>query len=209
MDPYQVLNLTRTASKKAIRKAYRALARQRHPDTGGSVEAFAELKLAYEVLMDDARRHKFHATGTVDATVPNNAAAMALIQITQQFVSVMRQLLEQGADPLQQDLVELLGRFLEEKKHDIVDHLAKRESTRATMAKLLGRFQVDKGDNLLEEMVQGQLGILDGQTTLANKELNQVREALKLLKKYKFRREAPIDLGIVNWQGCSWRASIR
>jgi len=106
MDPYKVLNLPRTASKKAIRKAYRALARQRHPDTGGSIEAFAELKLAYEVLMDDARRHKFERTGTVDPTVPNNANAMALTQIAQQFVSLMRQLIEKGADPLQHDLVE-------------------------------------------------------------------------------------------------------
>jgi hypothetical protein len=43
-----VLGVDRTAPKDAITMAYRRLAKQRHPDAGGTDEAFVELQRAYE-----------------------------------------------------------------------------------------------------------------------------------------------------------------
>jgi DnaJ-class molecular chaperone len=50
MDPYARLGLARGATLDEIRAAFRRLARQHHPDAGGSVEAFAELSGAYTKL---------------------------------------------------------------------------------------------------------------------------------------------------------------
>jgi len=49
-DPYKVLNVPLTASQADIKKAFKALALQHHPDKGGSLETFQEISEAYQTL---------------------------------------------------------------------------------------------------------------------------------------------------------------
>ncbi len=66
-DYYQVLGVERTASEKDIRKAYRRLARQYHPDVNPgnqqAEEKFKEINEAYEVLSDAEKRKKYDELG--------------------------------------------------------------------------------------------------------------------------------------------------
>lgn len=66
-DYYATLNLTRNASDKDIRQAFRRLARQHHPDLnpGDSVaeEKFKGINEAYEVLSDPESRKKYDRYG--------------------------------------------------------------------------------------------------------------------------------------------------
>lgn len=61
MNYYVVLGVARDASYEAIRQAFRALARQYHPDAGAgsSVERFRQIVDAYETLSDPARRRAY------------------------------------------------------------------------------------------------------------------------------------------------------
>src|SRR5688500_7123751 len=61
MNYYVVLGVARDASYEAIRQAFRALARQLHPDagTGSSVERFRQVVDAYETLSDPERRRAY------------------------------------------------------------------------------------------------------------------------------------------------------
>ena len=61
MDPYQALGVARDADKQTIKKAYRTLAAQHHPDRGGDEEKFKEVAEAYSILSDDQRRQEYHA----------------------------------------------------------------------------------------------------------------------------------------------------
>lgn len=47
-SPFAILGIERDATPLAIRAAYRKAALERHPDRGGSAEAFVELSRAYE-----------------------------------------------------------------------------------------------------------------------------------------------------------------
>lgn len=65
-DYYEVLGVTRTASRDEIRKAYRQLARRYHPDVNaedGADDKFKELSEAYEVLSDDQKRAAYDRFG--------------------------------------------------------------------------------------------------------------------------------------------------
>lgn len=66
-DYYQVLGVSRTASEKDIRQAYRRLARQSHPDLNPNdkpAEArFKELHEAYDVISDPEKRKKYDQFG--------------------------------------------------------------------------------------------------------------------------------------------------
>jgi curved DNA-binding protein len=66
-DYYEILGVPRTASEADIKKAFRKLAREFHPDVAKNKkqaeEKFKELNEAYEVLGDPAKRKKYDELG--------------------------------------------------------------------------------------------------------------------------------------------------
>lgn len=65
-DYYEILGVSKDASKDAIRNAYRKLALQYHPDRNKAHEAeekFKEISEAYAVLSDDEKRHQYDQFG--------------------------------------------------------------------------------------------------------------------------------------------------
>lgn len=73
-----VLGLPADADPGAVRRRFRALARERHPDRGGDPAAFAELDRAYAALRDlPAPARPRVARGRPSRTVPVPSAAPA------------------------------------------------------------------------------------------------------------------------------------
>lgn len=66
-DYYAVLGVSRTASDKEIKTAYRRLARKYHPDLNGgdktAEKRFKEIQEAYEILSDADKRKKYDQFG--------------------------------------------------------------------------------------------------------------------------------------------------
>ena len=56
---YQVLGVGETATQEEIKKAYRKLAVQHHPDKGGSEETFKNISVAYDTLGDENKRRDY------------------------------------------------------------------------------------------------------------------------------------------------------
>jgi molecular chaperone DnaJ len=65
-DYYQILGVSRNATKDDIKKAYRRLALKYHPDkAGGDEDKFKEINEAYHILSDDAKRAEYDRYGRV------------------------------------------------------------------------------------------------------------------------------------------------
>ncbi len=64
-DYYKILGVSRGASTEEIKKAYRRLAHQHHPDkAGGDEKKFKEINEAYQVLSSDEKRRQYDQFGT-------------------------------------------------------------------------------------------------------------------------------------------------
>ncbi|MGI0133665.1 MAG: molecular chaperone DnaJ [Candidatus Micrarchaeaceae archaeon] len=62
-DYYEILGVGKSASADEIKKAYRRLATEHHPDRGGDEEKFKELNEAYEVLKETDKRKRYDQFG--------------------------------------------------------------------------------------------------------------------------------------------------
>lgn len=59
MDYYSVLGVAKSANQDDIKRAYRKLAMQHHPDKGGDEAKFKQINEAYSVLGDSAQRAQY------------------------------------------------------------------------------------------------------------------------------------------------------
>lgn len=70
-NPYQVLEVEKDADEKTIKKAYKKLAFEWHPDKNAhrlqeAEEKFKEISEAYQILMDKEKRERYDRFGTLD-----------------------------------------------------------------------------------------------------------------------------------------------
>lgn len=71
-----MLGVARTATSGEIKKAYRLLALQHHPDVSGTREKFQTISVAYETLSDTAKKREYDSdlihSGGFQAYYPND-----------------------------------------------------------------------------------------------------------------------------------------
>jgi molecular chaperone DnaJ len=58
-DYYSVLGVAEDASQDEIKKVYRKLAKESHPDKGGDEETFKKISLAYDTIGDEEKRKRY------------------------------------------------------------------------------------------------------------------------------------------------------
>ena len=99
-DYYAILGVPADATLTAIKKAYRKLARQHHPDTNpgdqDAAERFKAITEAYEVLTDPARRKAYDATRppvtstTITTPGPDGPAISGIVRVLEDIWRTIR-----------------------------------------------------------------------------------------------------------------------
>lgn len=115
-DPYKILGVSRSATVDEIKRAYRRLAKENHPDRNPGNDAaekrFKEIQAAYEVLGDPQRRAQFDQFGAggpipdfqgwnVDASQARNPFAGGSFDVggIDDLSSIFAQFFSRGAGP--------------------------------------------------------------------------------------------------------------
>ncbi|XP_072222723.1 dnaJ homolog subfamily C member 16 [Leuresthes tenuis] len=73
MDPYKILGVTRSASQTEIKKVYKRLAKEWHPDKNknpGAEDMFIKITKSYEILSSEDKRANYDRYGQTDDTQP-------------------------------------------------------------------------------------------------------------------------------------------
>ena len=87
-DPYEILGVARDADADTIKKAYRKLARQLHPDVNPDPETqerFKDVTRAYEILSDPEKRRHFDMGGDAFSGGFGNGAGFSFTDIMDAF----------------------------------------------------------------------------------------------------------------------------
>lgn len=99
MSLYDVLGVSSTATQDEIKKAYRKLAKEHHPDMGGGdQEDFVKVRKAYETLGSVSKRSKYDATGQQGNFI--DYKVMAMTEFAQLFMAVLSDPNYDGSNPV-------------------------------------------------------------------------------------------------------------
>lgn len=98
---YETLGIAETSSAEEIKKAYRNLARQFHPDVNkdsGAEAKFKEITEAYETLSDDGKRQEYDNRGKPQSGFQGFGFQHPFGDIFSQFVGQQQHRPQRGAD---------------------------------------------------------------------------------------------------------------
>lgn len=73
-DYYAILGVSKSASEDEIKKAFRRLAHEHHPDKGGEAQKFKDINEAYQVLSDKQKRATYDRFGSAAFEQGNGGA---------------------------------------------------------------------------------------------------------------------------------------
>ena len=172
VNPYESLGVASDATKADIKRAWRKLAKEHHPDKGGNEEKFKEIQAAYELLTDDERRKQYDTYGGTDK--PKDTTQRARQTIAQTFTGLLQQ---SEAHPYIDYVSKMATAFknqkaqCEEKRSQLKQHVNRCE-------KLLKKTEGE----LLRGVIQSRLNTCQGQLTQIEEQLEVTAKCLGMLK---------------------------
>ncbi|CAM9681478.1 unnamed protein product, partial [Ectocarpus sp. 8 AP-2014] len=96
---YKILEVGKTVDAGSITKAYRKLAKKKHPDKGGDPEEFKALAEAYEVLSDPEKRRLYDQVGKEGLQAGGGGAGMGSEEHTRQQADLFRSFFGRFSQP--------------------------------------------------------------------------------------------------------------
>ncbi len=182
MSHYEELGVPKDASRDQIKKAYRRRAQKEHPDKGGDTEKFYALQRAYDVLGDDARRAHYDRHGT-DGQPDRQSALM------QRLAALLMQVVEAN-DTETVDIVALMKTALVHGKDATKNAIKQQEMKAQKYEKAQKRIIKKSGENILSQMLDGQIGLVKRGIEMGKVELAMIEELQKIVAEYQYRYES-------------------
>ena len=107
-DYYKILGVERNASQDEIKKAFRKIAHEHHPDKGnGNADKFKEASEAYSVLSDESKRKQYDTFGSSGGGFNPNQGGFGGFD----FSGFARQYQNQNGQAFEFDLGDIFGEF--------------------------------------------------------------------------------------------------
>lgn len=186
MNLYSILGVARNATVDLIKAAFRTRVKTHHPDAGGSPEAFAQLKLAYDVLIDDERRQRYDTTGEVHDTSMQSHLHSVAIGVLNRLVLDM---ITANDDPSTLDLKQVGRAQLQQNINKMKEQLYAFDEAMNRAMQLQGRWSTNQGDNILGNLVDHQLMELQRNRANVEGQIAAHQLAISILENHTFRPE--------------------
>ena len=131
MTHYETLGVPRDADAEVIKRAYRRLSAEHHPDRGGGdATRMSAINAAYDVLGDPVKRLRYDTTGESAPSRVENDAEQCIMQL-------VLQLLDNEAVPPMVDVFAQVGHELRNQEALILDQMQQAQRRRKKIARTM------------------------------------------------------------------------
>lgn len=181
MEYYKILGLTSEATNGEIKKAYRKLAKERHPDTDtGSEEAFRELSEAYEVLSDGAKRDRYDRGEPVESESKEGRARRNISKIFDTIIN------SDFFDPASTDLSKRIDGEINEASIKMNDDMEEMEIHIRKLEDIKGRID---GAEYLKEFIDNSITMLKAKIARVQEEIEIAEIMSKTLEGFTYEKD--------------------
>jgi len=181
MNPYDILEISPQASDEEIKKKFRILAQQFHPDrSGGNEEKFKQINLAYSILSDPVRRKHFDSTGQYNVNPSLKEESINnLAQLLNHFINQI--------NPDLENLIVCMKNDILREKNALSTQISNCINTITKLEKFSKKIKRKKeGENILKSFVQLQITSQENNIKSFNKNLEVCDNMLEMLEDYEF-----------------------
>ena len=179
MNPYEILDLLKTATADEIKTRYRQLAQEHHPDMGGNIDTFVQIKLAYEILSDPIRRKTYDESGITEAPV-DRIKNEAITMIAQLMFDLIPQV-----NPDVDNIIVIMRKELVQRNNIIVEEIKLIRKRTEHTNKFVTRIKVkDDSENLVMGMVAQRLNQLEQDLARIKHQQSVILRCQEILAEY-------------------------
>lgn len=186
IDPYDILGLSRDADSAAVKTAYRKRVKTAHPDAGGDQEAFGNLKIAYELLLDPVRRKVFDDTG-YDPDLADTKDLQGLVILE----TLVNEMILDEREPGSFDPVASMRRKLTDRIVTARFHILEMERHRARIRNHMDRMGRKPGTDVLGRMLKSRCETIGDAISKSETEIKTIEQAYSMLDGYAYELEIP------------------
>jgi len=187
LSPWEILGLKEGASDREIKKAFRKLAKEHHPDKGGNGEIFAEISKAFALIENKEARKRFERD---EGRPEKSLTAMAIEVVLLKFMSGV-----QNSKDIQNLKYAKILDVIQKAFHDDLtqmkrDHRRKRLQI-DIMTDLISRFiyEGEDGNDFICYALEDEVRSTRRNLKSVERQMQVAVRGLTLLKRYKFKSE--------------------
>lgn len=184
IDPYVLLGVARDADEAAIKAAYRKLAKNAHPDSGGDTEQFSSLKKAYDLLKDPVRRKVFDDTG-YDPQLADPKDLKGLLMLE----TLVNEFILDEREPGSFDPVAAMRRKLTDDILKSRFHILELERHRTRVRKHMDRLGKKPETDVLGSMLRSRSQSIAEAIRNAEAQIEAIEQAYTMLEGYSYEIE--------------------
>lgn len=192
MSHYETLGVPRDASATEIKRAFRKLASQHHPDRGGDKEKSAAVNDAYACLSDSERRARYDASGE-DRPAGPSPEDQRRLEVQQTLVKAIEESLNHPEVESRRLIFTTRGRIdgaLDAARQQ-EDKIAAARKMLEKLLKKMRRKAGATGDDLVAMLMAGKLGDLERALDVNKHAIGVLGEAREMLDAYEEDAAAP------------------
>lgn len=180
---YKILGLNKNASEDDIKKAYRKLSKQYHPDLNNGVESreYIDIITAYKILINPEKKRIYDETGEIKSN-PDDTRQKIVSNILGIFNNIIS---NQSINLHQNDIFDIM-------RNTIKDEQKKIENEIKNMNILIARYKlagskIKSKETFLKDFIEIRIEECKRKQTILRDAVEEGNKTIKVINKFKYR----------------------